>query len=166
MFHSSRTFPKLKALLFTLLIGSFLAISCSDNTTSAADDNLPDDPTGAITLSNNGASAYVATEVTGEGVSAETDAENPVIELMAGSRVTIVNEAGASSHPLVLRSDDGESLLAQRSDRGSFADDESVNAIFEGNSLTFTVTEPLAAELADYICAFHPGMNGEIRIAE
>lgn len=145
-------------------------ISCSGSTNSGMDNTGDDEASievsGVLTLENNGASAYVAVSLTGSGISADLDTENPEINMEIGKRVTLVNDAGASSHPLVLRNSDNETLLGQRSDRGVFSEDEGVDALFEGNSITFTVTEQLAAELNDYICSFHPGMNGRITVTE
>ncbi|MCC5912987.1 MAG: hypothetical protein JJU46_01320 [Balneolaceae bacterium] len=162
-------YSTITALMMCIAL-SLSLINCSNSTDSGMDniedDDAPIEVSGVLTLENNGASAYVAVSLTGSGISAELETENPEINLEIGRRVTIINDAGASLHPLVLRNSDSETLLGQRSDRGSFSEDDGVDAIFEGNSITFTVTEQLAAELNDYICSFHPGMNGSITIAE
>lgn len=154
-------------LLICILPVLLIVSACENNPTSAEENSDEIVPIGATALfENNGASAYVISSIDGEGISAETGTENPDITIEAGFRYTFDNAAGASSHPLEFRDSEGNVVLGQRGDGGSFADDPDVNAVLEGNRITFTLTTELAALMVDYVCSFHPGMNGSITTVE
>lgn len=119
-----------------------------------------------ITLDNSGASAYVAVSVEGEGASSGLNTENPNISLTKGGRYTFINNGGASSHPLDFRDRDGNKLFGQSRNDGSMENDQDIDVVESGNSITFTLTDDLADSLSDYICFFHPGMNGSFTIIE
>lgn len=119
-------------------------------------------PSATIVLDNNGAQSYSVVSVDGDGAKANTETENPTIELTAGGRYTFVNRGGASSHPLDFRNEEREKVLGQSRDSGLFDDDSSINIQTDGDAITFTLTEELAEQITDYICSFHPGMNGSI----
>ncbi len=120
---------------------------------------------GRITLNNSGASAYLATDIEGEGIEAELEENNPDIQLTLGGRYTFINNGG-SNHPLDFRDGDGNILLAQGEQTGSFESDEAVNFVVDGNEVTFTLTETLADEIAVYRCTVHGAMNGNIIVVE
>ena len=139
--------------------------SCSGNSTSP--NNETDDMPGAtITLDNSGASAYIAVSVEGNGASAGINTENPEISLTSGGRYTFINNGGASSHPLNFRDSSGNKLFGQSRDEGALENNSDINVVKNGNSISFTLTDGLAGRLSDYICSFHPGMNGSLQIIE
>lgn len=117
---------------------------------------------GTAVLENNGAQSYSVARIDGEGISSETGTANPSITLTVGGRYTFVNQAGAGSHPLDFRNGDRQKLFGQSNSDGSLDNDNAVDVVKNGDSITFTLTESLAASLADYICSFHPGMNGDL----
>lgn len=159
-----------KYLTLILVIPLLLLAGCSENTMSVDDDEPDIDEPGLteaiITMNNSGAQSYLVTDLEGEGASAEQNVNNPDIELTVGGRYTFINNGGAGSHPLDFRNSDREKLFGQSNASGSFDNDSNVSVEKDGNSITFTLTEGLAAELADYVCSFHPGMNGVFVIVE
>lgn len=118
-----------------------------------------------ITLDNVGASSYVITSIDGEGASGELDTDNTSITLQSGLRYTFVNEGG-SNHPLDFRDSDGNILLAQGDQEGTFENDANVAFEVDGANVTFTLTADLAEELAVYRCTAHAAMEGEIVIVD
>jgi hypothetical protein len=158
----------MKSLTITILISIaalLLITGCSDSSTSP--ESEPDVITEAtITLNNSGASAYVAVSVEGSGATATINAENPEITLTTGGRYTIINNAGASSHPLDFRDANGNKLFGQSRDEGSLVNNTDINVVKNNNTISFTLTDELAERLSEYICFFHPGMNGTFRIVE
>jgi len=138
---------------------------CSNSSTSP--ESEPDVINEAtITLNNSGASAYVAVSVEGSGVSATINADNPEISLTAGGRYTFINNGGASSHPFDFRDGSGNKLFGQSRDDGALENSSDINVVKNNNSITFTLTDDLASRLSDYICFFHPGMNGTFRVID
>jgi hypothetical protein len=166
-FTHSNTIESL-AIIFPLLLIITLLSACTNNVT---DDNSDEETIfsgkeGSIVLNNSGSNAFVVTEVMGEGIEADTDNNNVAITLSLGGRYTFKNDAGASSHPLDFRDADGNKLLGQSNSEGEFAEDEDVNVARSGDNITFTLTESLANKIADYICSFHPSMNGGIIVEQ
>lgn len=148
----------------TILLASLLFTACTNNSTEA---ELPDDPdVTTIQIDNMGATAYVVLGIDGEGATTSIDEQNADIALKIGDRFRFNNVAGASNHPLDFRNSDRDKLFGQSNAGGIFDDDSDVNVQTEGNIISFTLTESLAAELNGYVCSFHPGMNGEIKVAE
>ena len=159
-----KTVKKL-SYISTFILTLFIFISCtSTNTGSMEEEN--DQLSGTLVLGNNGAQSYTVVSIAGDGISAETGTENPAINLTVGGRYTIVNQAGASSHPLDFRNGDRQKLFGQSNSSGQLDDNNDINVVESGDSITFTLTPSLAASLADYICSFHPGMNGDLVIAD
>lgn len=155
---------------FLLILSSILFLifisSCTNNSTSTDTEEVESEFESTIRYENSGAQAYLVTNINGEGAFAEMDSANPELTLTVGGRYTFINGAGASSHPLDFRNADGDKLLGQSNNAGMFDSNDEVNVVRNGDSITFTLTEELAEELSDYICAFHPGMNGSIVISE
>lgn len=155
---------------FLLILSSILllifTLSCTNNSTSTDNDDVETEFESTIRYENSGAQAYLVTNIEGEGAFSELDSANPELTLTVGGRYTIINGAGASSHPLDFRNADGDKLIGQSNNSGMFDSNDKVNLVRDGDSISFTLTEELANELADYICAFHPGMNGSIVINE
>lgn len=156
--------------ILLLLSLSLILSGCSDNPTSSDMDEDPEppemmDPT-ILTLDNSGAQAYQVIAIEGEAASADLNENNVPITLMQGERFTFINEAGASNHPLDFRNEAGEKLLGQSNGAGMFDENEEVDLVKHGNTMSFTLTEELAEVLADYVCSFHPGMRGDIQIME
>lgn len=147
---------------------TFFVISCTNPTSADEDNDMgdPDIPEATITMDNIGAQSYTVTSVEGEGAGADQNTANPDITLTIGGRYTFVNDAGASSHPLDFRDADREKLFGQSNQSGTFDDDDAVELAKSGNSISFTLTNELAAELNDYICSFHPGMLGNVIVRE
>ena len=159
-----KTVKKL-SYISTFILTLFIFISCtSTNTGSMEEEN--DQLSGTLVLGNNGAQSYTVVSISGDGISAETGSENPSISLTVGGRYTFVNQAGASSHPLDFRNGDRQKLFGQSNSSGQLDDNNDINVVESGDSITFTLTPSLASSLADYICSFHPGMNGDLVIAD
>lgn len=119
-----------------------------------------------IGLDNVGASAWVVTSVEGAEDVAETDVENATITLTPGVRYTFdVTEVNSNVHPLDFRDADGNFLLAQGSQEGSFEADEAVAFEASEDAVTFTFTEELADVMATYYCTVHRSMVGDIAVA-
>jgi hypothetical protein len=156
------------SIIFSLLLITTLLSACTDNVT---DDNSDEETPftgkeGTIVLNNSGSNAFVVTDVTGEGIEADTDNNNVDITLTLGGRYTFKNDAGASSHPLDFRNSEGNKLLGQSNSEGEFDENENVNVSRSGDNITFTLTEDLSAKIVDYICSFHPSMSGKINVVE
>lgn len=156
--------------LFSVLILTFIMASCTNKTTSVdpSDDSTDPDPDDVTTIriDNMGATAYVFIGIDGDGATTDLDTQNADIELKIGERFVFRNEAGASNHPLDFRNSDREKLLGQSNSSGLFDDNEQVGLEKDGNTISFTLTPDLASLLDDYICSFHPGMNGSVQIIE
>lgn len=155
-------------LYTTLLLLTFalLFAGCSDNATSAMNEPDPEEPPVVIepvviTLENSGAQSYRIVTIDGDGAAAALNEDNVDITLQIGLRFTFVNTAGASSHPLDFRNDANEKLFGQSNASGMLNDEESIDVVKDGNSITFTLTDELAEVLANYVCSFHPGMGGK-----
>ena len=152
-------------IIATAIIFSAISlIGCTNNTTQA---DLPDDPdVTTIEFDNMGATAYVILSINGNGASANLNEENAQLNLRIGDRFRFNNTAGASNHPLDFRNSNRDKLIGQSNADGQFDDDSEVDIETDGNIISFTLTESLAAELNGYVCSFHPGMNGEISATE
>ena len=94
------------------------------------------------------------------GAVAPTGEENPTMTFEVGRRYAVENR-GWGSHPFVLRDGDDAALLSQAAG-GEYEDDAEVNWVDDGDSLAFTVTEALAADLSYYICTVHGAMRGGV----
>lgn len=149
-----------KFILILLTAGFLITVACTNPT--ADEGEIPLSVTGTLNIDNDRATAYIITSIEGEGITGEIGVNNPEIILEVGRRYTFNNEAGASSHPLEFRNIDGDVLLSQREDSGLLFDNAQIDAIVEGDAITFTLTSELAEMIEDYICGFHPGMNGKI----
>jgi len=62
---------------------------------------------------------------------------------------------------LDFRNGNCDKLFGQSNSEGIYADNEEINVVKEGDSITFTLTKVLVNEIVDYICSFHPTMKGE-----
>ena len=115
-----------------------------------------------ITMNNVGSTAYEVSSVSGTNVSAETGINNPEITFTAtGTRYRIENN-GHPNHPLEFQDESGTILLSQ-DDSGSVEDDDAVNWIDNGDSVEFTLTSDLSAQIATYRCTVHSrSMVGDI----
>ena len=110
--------------------------------------------------------AWVLTE-TSRGVGrlyadGETETHNPTLMLASGQRYRIKNE-GWDTHQLVFGDDAGDPLLSQDGE-GSFEDDDAVQWVDTGDTVEFTLTTDLAEALAEYRCATHGTMTGDVEI--
>lgn len=117
-----------------------------------------------MTVGNSGASAYFVSEIEGDEEVTPLNTDNSTWTLTEGTRYTLT-VTGAAAHPFEIRNASGEALLSQSND-GSFGSDADVNFVSSGQQFDFTLTAELAAEIADYICTIHGGMNGDITIRE
>jgi len=119
-----------------------------------------------ITLDNEGTSAYFATAVDGAdaGDVVELGEENAPITLQVGTRYTFDIENGGA-HPFAVEDGDGNDLL-RHDGEGTFAEDGDVNLETDGEGgFSFTLTQELADELAEYYCVSHAGsMRGAFSI--
>lgn len=156
-------------ILFIVAILFVFAAGCSEVTSTEIieEDEEPETEMteGALAMNSNGAQSYTVTSISGDGISSETGTANPTITLQAGGRYTFVNDAGGSNHPLDFRNGSGVKLFGQSNATGSMSDDPDIDVEKSGNNVTFTLTEGLQEELSDYICSFHPGMNGSFEFS-
>lgn len=107
-----------------------------------------------IRIDNIGAGAWEVTTVTGEGIDAATGVDNPELTFTAtGTRYRFENN-GHPNHPLEFRDESGTVLLSQ-SVSGSFDSDGAVDWTDDGDTVTFTLTDELASQMAEYRCTVH-----------
>ena len=111
-----------------------------------------------MTIDNEGISAYVVV-ADDSGSVAPTDERNPTMTFAVGTRYVIDND-GWSAHPFALRRSDDAPLLSQDAD-GTYEDSAAVAWRDDGDTLAFTMTADLAAELDYYVCTIHPSMRGD-----
>jgi len=126
---------------------------------------LPDlnlDPLVQMTVDNDGAQAYFVSNIIGNENVTPLNTNNSPWTLTEGTRYKLTI-TGANSHPFELRNGNGDALLSQSND-GSFEGDSAVNFQTEGQQFDFTVTPELAAELNQYFCTIHSGMNGTVSV--
>jgi len=153
-------------LRFLCLSLIFVFASCSSEDDTLELGDVPfEDP--RIVLENNGVHSWNVTEVTGTGVSQAFEDKNQTLTLKIGLRYTFVN-LGSRNHPLEFRNVEGELLLSQDLNVGSFENDPEVDFQFDiyEELAVFTLTEELAKELATYNCSFHDMMEGSILLVE
>ncbi|MFC7074051.1 PGF-CTERM sorting domain-containing protein [Halovenus rubra] len=117
-----------------------------------------------ITLDNVSVTAWEITGVEGDETVGAVGTENPELTLREGVRYTFVNNGG-SSHPLVFRDSEGDALLSQSED-GSFEGRSETDWVDDGGTVSFTLTNELAAELASYACTVHGSMAGSIETTQ
>lgn len=113
-----------------------------------------------VDLDNVGSEAWEVVDVSGattdrSAVVAE-DGDNPILQLVEGVEYSFVNLPGGS-HPLAFRNDSGEALLTQDG-IGTFEDDSTVGWTDTDDSVSFTLSEDLAAALTSYHCTIHSSM--------
>lgn len=111
-----------------------------------------------VTIDSEGISAWIVTNDESSSV-APTDERNPTLTFEVGTRYVIDN-AGWSAHPFALRRADDTPLLSQSAD-GTHEDSDAVSWRDDGDTLAFTMTADLAAELDYYICTVHSSMRGD-----
>lgn len=147
--------------IFAPLFGALIFSACSDDSPTAPP-VTPDETN--ITIDNEGASAWLITEIDGDGAAADLDTENSELTLNEGIRFTIVN-LGADNHPFELRDADGNVLIAEAGD-GSLQENEEINVVVDENAgtISFTLTGELAANVATYNCQPHPDMEGTLTV--
>ena len=112
----------------------------------------------SVTIDNEGISAWVVT-ADGSGSVAPTDERNPTLTFAVGRRYVIEND-GWTAHPFALRRADDTPLLSQDAD-GTYEDGLAVEWRDDGDTLAFTLTADLAADLDYYVCTVHPSMRGD-----
>jgi PGF-CTERM protein len=115
-----------------------------------------------VTLENEGSIAW--TIVSADETVGPTDSSNPTLTLTPGTRYQFEN-GGWNFHPLAFRDAEDTPLLSQ-DEQGSFEDDDAVDWVDNGETLAFTLTDDLAAELDDYVCTVHPTMEGAVETDE
>jgi len=113
----------------------------------------------ALVIDNVGVSAWEVVEDE-SGEVAPTGEENPTMTFAVGTRYVIENR-GYSVHPFALRGADDSPLLSQDAD-GAYEDDGDVDWVDNEETLAFTVTDALAADLDYYICTVHSSMRGDV----
>ena len=115
-----------------------------------------------LAIDNVGTQAWEVVE-DGTGSVAPTGEENPTVTFEVGQRYAVENR-GWSTHPFALRAADDTPLLSQSAD-GEFEGDADVDWVDNEETLSFTVTEDLAANLNYYICTIHSSMRGDVEAA-
>ena len=115
-----------------------------------------------LAIDNAGSSAWEVVEDE-TGSVAPTGEENPTMTFEVGQRYAVENR-GWSTHPFALRASDDTPLLSQSAD-GEFEGDADVDWVDNEETLSFTVTEDLAANLNYYICTIHSSMRGDVEAA-
>lgn len=124
-----------------------------------------DDADVTIVMDNERADAWFVLSVDGADGVVELEALNPTITLEVGVRYNFdLNEVNNVFHPLDFRDAEGNFLLAQGPDRGSFEGDEAVAFSTDEDHFTFTLTPELAQAMATYHCTVHVPMVGEVVI--
>lgn len=115
-----------------------------------------------ITIENVGNSAWNIVEIDGEGASGDTGTDNATLTLNEDLRYTVTN-LGAAGHPFQLRDANGDVLIAAGGG-GSLQGDADADVVVndDDGTITFTLTGALAAQVATYICEFHPSMEGDL----
>lgn len=116
-----------------------------------------------VTLNNAGSSAWEVTGVDG-GSGVDGGGENPTLTLTTGTRYRFENNGG-STHPLGFRNSSGDYLLNQSGD-GSLEDDSDIGYEEDNDGVTFTYTQTLADQVADYRCTVHSSMNGSVQTSD
>ncbi len=148
----------------------------NENRGTSADSDIASGANAAdvnVSMTADGNEAWIITNVEGavglespqEGIDddAETDTPNPTLTLSVGERYRFNNPL-YDVHVLQFRNGSGDVLLGQGETQGSFAENEEVNAVVSDNAVTFTVTEALAQELADYRSREYDAMTGAIQV--
>ena len=125
-----------------------------------------------VSMTADGNEAWIVTNVEGTvglenaqeciDEDSDTDTPNPTMTLTVGQRYRFNNPL-FDVHVLQFRSGSGDVLLGQGETPGSFAEDEEVDAVISDNTVTFTLTNSLAQEIADYHAQGNQAMTGEIR---
>ncbi|HET8860041.1 fasciclin domain-containing protein [Marivirga sp.] len=116
-----------------------------------------------ITVGNSGATAYFVSEVTGADNITTLNENNSTWNLTVGTRY-VLTVTGATAHPFALRNAANEYLLSQDSNGGTFQDNADVNVVVDGNTISFTLTQELAAAVDNYVCTIHGSMSGSITV--
>ena len=116
-----------------------------------------------IALSNDGASAYIVTDVQGASGVARTNTDNPSLTLTVGTRYRIDNTAGINAHPFALEDANDNYLLRQEADAtGSLEGDSGIDHAEDDEGITFTFTQDLADAVNNHRCTFHAAMEGAV----
>ncbi len=150
----------MKSLFWVVLLFLF---ACSDPVTPSDE---PDATVSAtVTLASDSSfENWLVEKVEGDAVTGL--GLDPTWTLSVGKRYSVINTTGIS-HPFLLIDTTDNLLLADSINWGvgKFQNDAGVNAVIEGNKLSFTLTQALADELDAYLCALHRSMKGNIDIA-
>lgn len=146
----------------------------NENRGTSADSDIASGANAAdvnVSLTADGSEAWIVTNVEGmvglenpqEGIDddAETDTPNPTLTLNVGERYRF-NNALYDVHVLQFRDGEGNVLLGQGETPGSFAENEDVSPVISDNAITFTLSEGLAQEIANYHSQEYDAMTGEI----
>ncbi|SNR41582.1 DUF7282 domain-containing protein [Halorubrum vacuolatum] len=112
-----------------------------------------------LRLSAVGSTAWEAESEDDPAVVA-TDGENPELRFAVDTRYVVENPS-FRPHPFELQDADGEPLLSQDAG-GRFEDAPDVDWSDDGETMSFTVTESLAADLDGYVCTAHSRMSGSV----
>lgn len=110
---------------------------------------------------NEDDNALVIEEVAGADNVAQVGAQNPEVTLMVGERYEIVFEGEGG---VALQGKDDNILLASNEESGSLEANADIDFVESNNSMTFTVTEELAEQLAAYTVTSNPELSGSIRV--
>jgi uncharacterized surface protein with fasciclin (FAS1) repeats len=122
---------------------------------------LPEEQnTVGMTVGNDGASAYFVSEIVGDENVTELNENNSTWTLTVGTRYEL-NVTGFGPHPFEIRDASGNALLSM-SASGSFENNSNVNFQTSDAQFSFTLTQELADEIADYVCTVHGSMRGDI----
>lgn len=117
-----------------------------------------------FTLDNQDSSAYFVSEINGNEEVSPLNENNSTWTLTLNTRYSI-NVVNADNHPLELRNENNDVLLAQSElVTGILESDTDIDFSVEGNILNFTLTEELANQLSAYVCSNHANMTGIILV--
>ncbi|GGE28744.1 fasciclin domain-containing protein [Psychroflexus planctonicus] len=117
----------------------------------------------AMTVENDGASAYFVSAIEGDENVTTLNENNSTWNLSEGTRY-LLNVTGASTHPLALRNSAGDLLITQNGASAIFQDDADVDVQIDGNIISFTLTPDLANAVDNYVCNVHGSMSGSITV--
>ncbi len=147
-------------------VGLLFLVACSEPATPSDEPEVPTTAVSAtVTLASDFSfENWLVEKVEGDAVTSL--GLDPTWTLAVGKRYSVINTTGIQ-HPFLLIDTTGNLLLADSINWGvgKFQNDAGVNAVIEGNKLSFTLSQALADELDAYLCVLHPSMRGNIDIA-
>ncbi len=158
----------MKKFVSLLLLVSFALLgACGETDTNPAPTPpTPPPDTSVVTLTFSASSPvdYTLESVDASGVA--TLGNDPELTLTVGQRYKIVNK-NLFQHPFAFSSSatySTENVLLSDAGTGSLVGNAGVNYIKNSDGFSFTLTSELAGQLKSYLCTFHSGMFGLVKV--